>query len=147
MTEHELQTAILELLKYKRCYALRINSGKIQNMQTGSWVQLCERGTPDIITSLPGGGWGCCEVKSSTGTLSPEQITTLRRIDSLGLNWLVADDLSDVERWLIEPAYHGKERHIKRVKEGFAYSTIPKTKKSTITSNQFYEWERHNRKM
>lgn len=145
MSEHDLQNAILELLKFKQCYPIRTNSGKIQNMQTGSWVQLCERGTPDIITSLPSGAWGCIEVKSTTGSLSPEQITTLRHIDKLGLHWLVADSLDDVERWLADPGYHGKDKHVKRVREGFAWSAVPKTKKSKLTANQFYEWEKYQR--
>lgn len=141
MTEHELQNAILDYLKAIRCYPMRINSGKLQNALTGSWVQLAPPGTPDCITSLPDGSWGCIEVKSKTGTLSSDQITTLRNIASKGLKWLVADDIDDLVKWLANPEYHGKERHIKALNTRFAYSEVPKSKK--FTSGMWLDMELH----
>ena len=143
MTEHELQNAILDYLRAIKCYCLRTNAGRVQNALTGSWISMCEKGTPDVITSLPDGSWGCIEVKSKSGILSGDQITTLRGIAKKGLKWLVADDIDDLVKWLANPEYHGKERHIKALNERFAYSQVPKSKK--MTTNMWLDMELHAR--
>jgi hypothetical protein len=145
MSEHDLQNAIIQWLTVQGLYALRVNSGKIQNALTGSWVQLAEHGHPDIVCSTPDKSIGFIEVKSPTGALSMDQITYLRTIASKGLKWLVADDLDDLDKWLHDSSYHGKDRHIKRLDTAFAYSKVPVSKKKPITSNQFLEFELFSR--
>ena len=49
MTEHELQSAILDYFQWKNIPVLRVNAGKFQNAMTGSWIQGAETGHPDII--------------------------------------------------------------------------------------------------
>ena len=144
MTEHSLQLAIIQYLETLNLYALRVNSGTVCDARTGSYIRLAKRGHPDIVCALPDKTIGFIEVKSKTGTLSTDQITTLRNIASKGLKWLVADDIDDLVKWLADPSYHGKGRHIKALNKKFAYSEVPKSKK--LTSSQFWEFEMHARK-
>ena len=146
MTEHELQNGIISFLKAQGLYILRVNSGVICDARTGTYIHLAERGSPDLLCSRLDKTLGFIEVKSTTGVLSPDQITQLRAIGKLGLAWLVADDLTDVDKWLHDAAFHGKPKHTDAVRDKFAYSAVPYRRKGRLSSSQMLDFELWSRK-
>jgi len=76
MTEHAIQSAILDYLKYAKevAWAMRVNSGKmkIQHHKYGlRWINMAPAGTSDIIGMLKGGKFFAIEVKT------PKRINTV----------------------------------------------------------------------
>lgn len=51
-TEKSIQQAIMQYLRYKGYYCMRLNSGRIRT-QAGGLVKLMEAGTPDLLAFRP----------------------------------------------------------------------------------------------
>ena len=114
-------------------------------MQTGSWVQGAEPGTPDLIVGYKMANLfllGYIEVKSQVGTLNDNQIRVLRRLHALNVPWLVARSMEDVDVWLKNQTYHGPEKLVKDVlstENKFVSTERAKTKKSKLSNKTFSE--------
>lgn len=115
MTEQQLTRDIIKYLRSSDLYAERMNAGTIQNQLTGTWVQLADIGTPDIIACLPDQRLWFIEVKLPSGRLSDPQIFFLREQERRGRAWMVATSLQDVIRGITDPEYHGEPRFTKYV--------------------------------
>jgi len=103
MIEHQIQTSIMEYLRYAKnvAWAMRANAGKMQ-VRDGSgrprWIQFAPAGTSDIIGMLKGGRMFAIEVKA------PERIRTattlqkefLDKINQCGGIAFIACSIDDV---------------------------------------------------
>ena len=147
MLEHKIQVAIMEYLRWNGHIVTRTFVGNVQNAATGSWVCGADIGTPDLITHTKDGRILYCEVKSISGKLSIEQVRWLRNAHKLGLHWVVARSVDDVERALADPSFHGPPEAIRAVLDDSA-QFIPtqtktrgkKTPMSMVTIGEFNRW-------
>ncbi len=98
--EQDIQNAILEYLKVRGHYALRINSGA-RPVESGSkryFIRMAPKGTHDIIGCIKDTGqFFSIEVKSKIGKLSVEQKDTMDRIRQLGGISFMARSIDDVQ--------------------------------------------------
>lgn len=116
MVEHGTQTAILNFFARRGLWCVRLNSGTFQNAATGSWIRGAPKGTCDIIACAPDRTVMFIEVKSPVGHLDMAQISFFRERDEDGHRWVVADSLEDVQMALDDPGYHGKTKHVDKVR-------------------------------
>ncbi len=105
--ESAIQRAILDYLRLRRIYAVRINSGRIRISDPSRktrLVKLADAGTPDILACLPTRPYGAFvafEVKTDTGKLTDLQAARHEQIrESNGGAFVVrsVDDVRDVLR-------------------------------------------------
>ena len=111
-TEHQIQTQIINFLKYKSWFVMRLNSGKISVGEGRSrrMIQMNEVGTPDIMAFRR--FVRTCDVHS-IGTLHLDllfievkrpgnkptlhQKMKMRELESFGARCLVAHSVEEVE--------------------------------------------------
>lgn len=96
LSEHELQKNIIELLQYHGWYCLRLNSGKIRT-QSGGFMQLCPKGTPDLMAIKRKQPPLFIEVKLPKGIVSPEQAIMMTELRKYGADCLVVRSIDDLE--------------------------------------------------
>lgn len=115
MSESDIQSAILEYLRWTSGFAEKVAPGPLQN----AYGQVCQHipaGTSDIVSCAPDGGILFVEAKApGYGRLSDAQVRFLRSVHGRGLRWVVAESVGDVERHLSDPSYHGPDRHVSAV--------------------------------
>ena len=82
MTEHELQTKIIDLIRSRGGVATRVNSGGSISKR-GGYIRLADKGTADIIACYRG-HYIAPEVKWGDNVPSPEQVDFFRRVRDAG---------------------------------------------------------------
>lgn len=97
-SEKEIQKTILDYLALKGINAWRTNSGIQFSTYKGKEhvVRLAPRGTPDIIGFLSDGKFLGIEVKKPGGTVSPEQLLFIEKVNKAGGVCFIAYSLDDV---------------------------------------------------
>ncbi len=90
-TESALLKAIKDSLESIGHWVLRLNSGKIQTKH-GTWIQLCEPGTPDLFVV---NAMGFLEVKTPSGSMRPEQVLWHARAEQIGIRVAVVRSVSE----------------------------------------------------
>ena len=100
LVENDVETACLDLLRYKGYWPIRLHVGVFRTA-AGGWLTIGERGTPDWC-AIHGRHRGfLLEVKRPGREPSPEQ---LRKIDQLrrgyGLEVAVVDSSGALKTWL-----------------------------------------------
>jgi Holliday junction resolvase len=98
MSEAATQRAILDYLRLRGIWAMRVQSGRL--LRGGRAIQLADEGTPDILGCTQDGKLLAIEVKSQTGALRTAQATTLERLRRHGAVVVVARGIEDVEEVL-----------------------------------------------
>lgn len=96
-SEHEIQSAIIDLIRLRGGVVTRINSGSMitkRNDRTYC-VQLADKGTSDLI-ALYKGVYLAIEVKGANGKASDEQIAFLESVAEAGGVGLLAYDVDFV---------------------------------------------------
>lgn len=111
MKESQIQRACLDLLEALRLQgepivATRTNSGKVQTV-TGSWVQLCRNGWPDIVAIVRGVPVGI-ETKRLTGKQGKEQAEIQVMWERAGGVYLLVNRLEILRQYLGLTAMEGK---------------------------------------
>lgn len=101
-------------LRAANAYVVKVAAGGFKN-QEGKFIQLAPAGTTDLLCGRPDGLFGAVEAKRPLGYLSYKQRLTLRDLHKRGLCYAVMDDPSEVETWLKDKSWHGKERWIKQI--------------------------------
>jgi len=104
MTEHDTQSAIIDLIRLRGGVATRINSGSavVKSKSDRCYrVQLADKGTSDII-ALYKGVYLAIEVKGAKGKPTPEQIAFLESVARAGGVGLLAHDSEFVNMILHE---------------------------------------------
>ncbi len=77
----------------------RVQSGKVQ--VRGAWMQLADKGTPDLLVMAPHGLSFWAETKTETGKLSYDQKHWHSRVRRLGhLVFVVRDEASADAAWM-----------------------------------------------
>ena len=91
MTESEIQKQIITYLKLSNYLVFRMNSGKTQYN-----VQLCPKGTPDLLAISPQGKTLWIEVKTASGKLRESQVKMIADLESRGQKVIIARSVKDV---------------------------------------------------
>jgi len=104
--ESDIQRAILELLAYRRIFAVRVNVGMVPTGAAGksAWRKSTMKGMADIIGVLPGGRFLAIEVKAPGGKATAEQQEFLDAVNKAGGAAFVARSTREVEAYLRELA-------------------------------------------
>jgi hypothetical protein len=119
-------------------------------MATGTWIQGCPKGTPDYVIAIPKDGYflfAYLEIKSSVGTLKPDQIAFLRTVHK-SIPWCVVNDSKQLDQWLEKPwEYHGEYRLVKDVldptKKFIPEYTGKRTNRNTkMTASIYFQHEK-----
>ena len=102
LTEHQIQSQILQYLEIKKIFHWRNNSGATVSSYTNKagetknrFIRYGAKGSADIIC-IHAGKCVLIEVKSKTGKLTPEQKTFLSNAEKSGAICIVARSLDDV---------------------------------------------------
>ena|SRR3990167_437913 len=95
LLEKEIQSAILEYLRYRKIFAWKQNTAGIMKAN-GSYIPAGMRGVSDIIGILPKGRFLAVEVKRKGKQPTEEQKLFLARISANGGLAFVAWSLDDV---------------------------------------------------
>lgn len=103
MTEtSKLTGPIVDALKKAGYFAMRLNSGSAKRGKY--WVQLCPKGTADILVCPPFRPPIWVETKTEDGHTNPEQVLAQQNfaylVESLGHTYVRATSLDDVLRVL-----------------------------------------------
>lgn len=96
LKETPLSAQIKDYLDNRSLWNERLNCGMIKT-QTGNWVRLCERGTPDRITIVRGQAV-FIETKMRGEKPSPDQLKKHEELRASGAVVIVADDFHTFER-------------------------------------------------
>lgn len=83
----------------------RLNSGKVRNMHTGSWINLGEKDTPDWIVMLRNTNKNITviyiECKSDTGKLTPGQLVFYAKYNKLDDVYVIKiTDIKDLDNFI-----------------------------------------------
>ena len=97
-SEHEIQGAIIDLIRVRGGVVTRVNSGSMiaKSGDRAYRVQLADKGTSDVI-ALYKGVYLAIEVKGAKGKASDEQIEFLQRVSKCGGIGILAYDSVIVE--------------------------------------------------
>lgn len=101
MTEHETQSAIIDLIRLRGGVATRVNSGSAVFKRDGKTqvIRGAEKGTADIIACYKG-RYLAIEVKHGKNTITMEQLIFLESVRSAGGITCVAYSVDKVNRLL-----------------------------------------------
>lgn len=103
-TEAGIQKAILDYLRLKGHFAVRVNTQGVPMWNEGKRLKGFRpspmKGVADILGVKKGGQFFAIEVKKSGGKPSPEQVHFLKEIESRGGIALVAYSLEEVTKIL-----------------------------------------------
>jgi hypothetical protein len=105
MSEHDIQSSILELITRKGGIATRVNSGG-SIAKRGKYIRLAPKGTSDIIACYRGVPL-YIEVKRDGECATDEQIDFLERVAEAGGVGLVAYNVGFVHVVLVNADYGG----------------------------------------
>jgi hypothetical protein len=82
----------------------RLQSGKVKNIYSNSWIKLCDKGTPDFLALVNGKESLIAlfiEAKSSSGKLRKEQLEFINRYQTNEyINVVVIKDIEDLIKWI-----------------------------------------------
>lgn len=109
MLESDFRRPIHDCLAWHKFEIIRVHAGQRQ-LNTGGWIQGPPIGTFDYVLGYPKDGvylLAYLEAKQGRDKLNVDQIRFARRISLIGIPWLIATGVSDVERWIKDIAYHG----------------------------------------
>jgi hypothetical protein len=97
MSEHDTQSAIIDLIRIRGGVATRINSGSMiaKSCDRAYRVNLADKGTSDII-ALYKGVYLSIEVKYGKGKPTPEQLSFLDNVAKAGGVGLLAYDVDAI---------------------------------------------------
>jgi Holliday junction resolvase len=100
-SEHEIQGAIIDLIRVRGGVVTRVNSGSMiaKSGDRAYRVQLADKGTSDVI-ALYKGVYLAIEVKGANGKPTPEQIAFLESVARAGGVGLLAYDSEFVDQIL-----------------------------------------------
>lgn len=108
-TEKQIQQTIINFLKYKGFFVLRLNSGRIPTSK-GKMVNLAPKGTPDIMAFRNPRTCGCMKCdgvslifvevkrKGNKPTFAQEQM--MKELEFYGSRCLVAHSVEELEKLL-----------------------------------------------
>jgi hypothetical protein len=108
-TEHQLQTQIINFLRYKGYYVQRMNSGKIPIGEGRSrrLISMSRAGTPDVMAFKPSliitrsRNWPVdllfIEVKTPGNKATPLQTEVMKELEAHGARCIVAHSIEEVE--------------------------------------------------
>ena len=101
LTEHEVQSVILDWLKAKHIFHFRLNTGSFAGEYKGKkrFVRFGRKGAPDILAVIKGQIIGI-EVKGEKGFQSQVQKEFEVEFTRAGGRYILAWDLNDVTRAL-----------------------------------------------
>lgn len=146
MSEHEIQNLIKQSLEWQGHWVLRVNSGKVQNALTGSWLILAPSGTCDLVThDIKSNTLVFLEVKTPTGVISTEQIQFLREQHKRGRRWAIVTSIAEAEQAVRDASYHGQPEFVAKVldeSKRFIPSQVKKTKKQRMSMGTLHEFNR-----
>jgi TolB-like protein len=95
--EGPIKKAIKEYLEARGLIVIRVQSGTAH----GGRTHLAEKGTPDLVCTLPGGSTLFVEAKRSKGgKQSQPQKDFQAKAEKLGAAYVLAPSLETVTRWL-----------------------------------------------
>ena len=118
MTEHQTQSAILDMIRLRGGVATRVNSGSAVFKRDGvtNVIRGAEKGTSDILACYKG-RYLAIEVKYGKGTVTLDQLVFLESVRSAGGITCVAYSVDKVERLLDEIDNFGVMVDIEPVEE------------------------------
>ena len=97
MTEHEIQSRLIELLLRARALVIRINSGRSGHIAYNAWQTLeiprQTRGVSDLIALMPEGATWYIEVKAVRGRYADEQDMFRIEIEKRGGRYMTAEQV------------------------------------------------------
>lgn len=103
-TEAQIQKAILDYLKLKGHFAIRVNTQGVPMWNEGGRMKGFRpspmKGVADILGVKKGGQFFAIEVKKKGGKPSPEQVQFLKEVEARGGIALVAYSLDEVTNLL-----------------------------------------------
>lgn len=109
--EAAVKKAVKDLLNAERIPWWPMQSGKIKS-QFGGWVELCAKGTADLLASPRLGFCPMCndfgpaflwiEVKAPKGRPSKEQLAFADFVRELNHHHLFVNDVRQLQDWLVE---------------------------------------------
>lgn len=117
MLESTFRHPIQECLAWHKFEIVRVHAGQRQ-LANGGWIIGPPVGTFDYtIGYLKDGVYllAYLEAKQGRDKLNVDQIRFARRVNALGIPWLVATGVADVELWIKDIAYHGPLEAIEEV--------------------------------
>jgi hypothetical protein len=127
MTEHALQSAIIDLLQRCGALVIRSNSGRSGNIAYNRWYagfDTLTKGAADVM-ALHDGVFYAIECKGAGGKVTPEQRRFLREVEGRGGVAIVARCLEDVSKALyggnpamIDGAQNGNEGYLQGGRRG-----------------------------
>ena len=100
LSEHQIQTQIINFLQYRGYMVFRMNAGSIRT-QGGKLVKLAPAGTPDIMAFKPAYEGGVdlyfIEVKRPKGKLTFFQEHKIKELEQYGAQCFVAYSIEEVQ--------------------------------------------------
>lgn len=124
MKEKDVMLAIRKRLEHYQYYKTiiwwsRLNSGKIQTTY-GSWIKLCEPGTPDFIIILRNKKLTISvifpEAKSDTGKLRSEQVEFRNRLKGVSdMYFLEVRDVQELDDLIRDVAFDKSQAEIDEI--------------------------------
>jgi len=109
MTEHELQTSIIQYLQLKKYYVMRLNSGVIPSFYKGEqrMIRLSKKGTPDLLAFRgilePKYNYVkliFIEVKLPKKKPTPEQEEMMKELEFYGAKCFVAHSVEELDKFM-----------------------------------------------
>lgn len=102
VTEHQLQTEIMQYLQYKGYYVMRLNSGKysVGEGRSKRFIMGQEAGTPDLM-AFRGVRMFFVEVKVPGNKPTLLQTQKMKELEGYGAQCFVATSLEELQEKLI----------------------------------------------
>lgn len=102
MSETEIQSAIIDYLHLRKKFVIRLNNIPPTQLVNGQRVfrrmpKGSVKGLPDLVVLVEGGFGVWLEVKAPKGKQSPDQKEFEKRIKSLGGEYYIIRDVSDLK--------------------------------------------------
>jgi hypothetical protein len=94
LSENDIESACVDLLKWQQYRPLRLQSGRFKTFD-GRWVTIGETGLPDYVVPA-----FFVEVKRPRGKLSPEQTMMIQQFEEMGIPTAVVHSLDELVQWL-----------------------------------------------
>jgi hypothetical protein len=108
LTENDIESACVDLLKWQQYRPLRLQSGRFKTFDN-RWISIGEPGLPDYVVPA-----FFVEVKRPHGKLSPEQAFKIQQFEEDGIPTAVVHSVEALAEWLAE-----REAAIRNLREFF----------------------------
>jgi len=95
--ESEIQKSIIDYLKIKKHFFMKINTVGIYKKATGSYIPSQSVGAPDILVFTDGGYTVCLEIKTKTGKLSEYQKLWKQKAEDVGMEYYIIHNLNELQ--------------------------------------------------